>query len=298
MRDDDDFWSIRDLLIETYPITPTGWNWEIRRWDGWRFHHPDPAWQERWEQQVCLWEDGSGRALGVVHPGGSGGDAHLQLHPGHRHLEAEMLEWAEGHLAAPGTDGVNGVEVFAFDYDSPRVRLLQELGYEQTPLGGVTRRLRFGHRPIPGPEIAPGYVMRTTRPDDADFRAVAALFNAAFRRATHTAEESRAFREHSPSFDFDLELVAEASDGALAALVGVTYDEENRRGIFEPVCTHPDHLRHGLALALMHEGQIRLEALGAADAYVDTGDDEAPNRLYERAGFTEAYRGRVWRKAL
>ena len=208
-----------------------------------------------------------------------------------------MLEWAEGHLAVPDADGITGLEVFAFDYDSPRVRLLQERGYAQTPSREVTRRLRLGqHRP-PGPKIATGYVMRTTLPVEADFQAVATLLNAAFRRATHTAEESRTFREHSPSFDVDLELVAETPGRALAALVGVTYDEENRRGIFEPVCTHPDHLRRGLALALMHEGQIRLRALGTADAYVGTGDDKAPNRLYESAGFTEAYRGRVWRKA-
>ena len=32
---DDDFWRVRDRLIETYPLTPTYFNWEIRRWDGW-----------------------------------------------------------------------------------------------------------------------------------------------------------------------------------------------------------------------------------------------------------------------
>jgi hypothetical protein len=38
---EDDFWKVRNLLIETYPITPPGWNWEIRRWDGRRFHSID-----------------------------------------------------------------------------------------------------------------------------------------------------------------------------------------------------------------------------------------------------------------
>ena len=40
-RDEADFWRVRDLLIETYPITPVDFNWEIRRWDGRRFHNED-----------------------------------------------------------------------------------------------------------------------------------------------------------------------------------------------------------------------------------------------------------------
>ena len=37
-----DFRRVRDLLIETYPLTPPGFNWEIRRWDGWLCHREDP----------------------------------------------------------------------------------------------------------------------------------------------------------------------------------------------------------------------------------------------------------------
>lgn len=45
----------------------------------------------------------------------------------------------------------------------------------------------------------------------------------------------------------------------------------------------------------MYEGLARLKALGATEAYVGTGDDEAANQFHEAVGFTEAYRGRVWR---
>ena len=46
----------------------------------------------------------------------------------------------------------------------------------------------------------------------------------------------------------------------------------------------------------MHEGLLRLKALGAVDATVDTGDMEAANALYTSIGFTEAYKGYSWRK--
>ena len=87
-----------------------------------------------------------------------------------------------------------------------------------------------------------------------------------------------------------------AADGAFAAYVGIPYDERNELGIFEPVCTHPGHLRKGLARALMQEGLLRLDALGARQAMVDTGDMVPANRLYEAIGFSETCRGLYWRK--
>lgn len=146
--------------------------------------------------------------------------------------------------------------------------------------------------------MAEGYALRSTRPDDGDNQGIADLLNASFGRDWHTAKEFATFTRSSPSYRHDLNLVAEAPDGSFAALVGVTYDDANRRGIFEPVCTHPDHRRKGLARALMFEGLRRLKSLGANDAYVETGEDVPPNRLYEAVGFTEAYRGYVWQKML
>jgi predicted N-acetyltransferase YhbS len=123
---------------------------------------------------------------------------------------------------------------------------------------------------------------------------MASLLNAAFGRTIHSGAEYRTFVSRSPSFRHDLNLVAEAPDGSFAAHVGVTYDEANRHGIFEPVCTHPDHRRNGLAQALMFEGLRRLRAAGAATAQVETGD-MGPAALYVTCGFGEEYRGDVWR---
>ena len=101
---------------------------------------------------------------------------------------------------------------------------------------------------------------------------------------------------HAPSFRHDLDLAAEAPDGGFAAYVSVTYDEANQRGIFEPVCTAPAHRRRGLAKALMVEGLHRLKEFGAKNVYLGTGDMVPANRLYEAVGFTEAYKGYIWRK--
>jgi ribosomal protein S18 acetylase RimI-like enzyme len=148
------------------------------------------------------------------------------------------------------------------------------------------------------PVLAEGYVLRTTRPEDRDDCCrIADILNAAFGRTFHTAEEYESFTRLAPSFVADLDLVAVAPDGVFGAYVGVPYDDVNRRGIFEPVCTHPEHRRLGLAEALMREGLRRLREGGAADVIVDTGDMEAANSLYQKLGFTERYRQFAWRKA-
>ena len=90
--------------------------------------------------------------------------------------------------------------------------------------------------------------------------------------------------------------MAVAPDGSFAAYAGIPYDESTRHGIFEPVCTHPDHQRKGLARALMLERLRRLKALGAADVTVETGDMIPANRLYDSLSFTETEKGFVWRK--
>lgn len=294
-RDDADFGRIRRLAIDTYPITPVVWNWDTRRWEGQRYYAADPAPDPRWPEWVRLWETADGRLVGVAHPEGRLGEAFLQLHPDYRHLEGEMVAWCEEHLAVEDERG-RRVHLYVHDYDAARRRLLRERGWQEGEGWGMARRLRLGTRPRGIPSLPPGYRLRETRPDPADDQGIADLLNAAFGRTFHTAAEFRGFTAHAPSYRRDLDLVAEAPGGILASYVGITWDEANRRGSFEPVCTHPEHRRRGLAVTLMREGLRRLAALGATDAYVETGDMEPANALYEEAGFTEAYLGHYWRK--
>jgi mycothiol synthase len=224
-------------------------------------------------------------------------DAHLQVHPDYRHLEDEMIAWALENLAARSGGGRRCLDTYVYEYDVLRQGFLSGRGFEKTNEWGMIRHMRLGAQPLSPSRIAGGYTLRTTRPDDAsDCERIAGLLNAAFGRTFHNADEYRNFTRHAPCFRQHLDLVAEAPGGAFAAYVGIPYDMENRRGIFEPVCTHPDHRRRGLAASLMREGLLRLRSLSAQDVTVDTGDMEPANGLYDSLGFTEAYRGYVWRK--
>ena len=291
---EDDFWQIRSLLTKTYPITPVGFNWEIRRWDGWRYHREDDALNPAWSSQIHLWENKAGKLVGVAHPEGDGFLC-LELHPDYRCLEDEMFAWGEDHLATC-VEQERCLDTFVFDYDRSRCELLEKRGYERMPYGGYTRCLRLDCQPLHYEPMPEGYRLRSTHTTEDDCQHMADLLNAAFGRTIHTAKEYHTFVADSPSFHHLLNLVAVAPDGTFAAHVGLTYDAANQRAIVEPVCTHPDHRRQGLARTLLIAGMRRAKILGAIAVFLDTGDDLAANQFYEAVGFTEAYRGYIWRK--
>jgi predicted N-acetyltransferase YhbS len=174
---------------------------------------------------------------------------------------------------------------------------VEERGFSRTEDREAVQRQDLSG-PIPDPlPPAEGYMLRETSDDPDDHARMADLLNAGFGRDIHSAAEYASFTAVSPSFRHDLNLVAVGPDGTFAAHAGFTYDEANRFGILEPVCTRPDHRRRGLALSLIREGIRRVRRLGAVAVTVDTGADEGPNRLYEAAGFVRARWGHVWHRA-
>lgn len=292
-----DYWAIHRLLIDTVRRAPLGLNWDMRRWEGRRFYDANPGGDPDWRQNVQLWETGGGQMAGAV-VGDGPGWAFLQVDPDYRRLEPEMLAWAESHVAGPMQDeDGEQLHIFAYEYDVARGELLADLGYEKMSYGGVIRHLHFGEVALAPPQIAPGYTIRHMRPEEgADPGRLADLLNAAFGRDFHNAAEYRWFTRAAPGYRQYLDLGAFADDGALAAYVGVPYNDVNRRGIFEPVCAHPDHRRRGLAQALMREALLRLEKMGAVDATVETGDAAPANALYGSIGFMRTEKGYYWRK--
>ncbi|HSG18129.1 MAG TPA: GNAT family N-acetyltransferase [Anaerolineae bacterium] len=292
----DDYWPIHRLIGETTSISPLGFNGDIRRWEGKRFYDKNPAGNPDWYRNSQLWLRPSGQPVAVAHPDSPGYPA-LLVHPDYRRLEPQMIAWAEKHLSKPLEDGRRQIQFYVYDYDVYRQQLMEDRGYEKTPSGGTIRRLHFRQQQLVRPALAKGYLLRTTHPeDDADAQQLADLLNAAFNRDFHNAVEYQNFTRQAPSFQPDLDLVTIAPDGAFAAYVGIPYDSANRLGIFEPVCTHPEHRRQGLARTLMQDGLRRLQALGAHYAMVDTGDMIPANRLYDTLGFGEIRQGYYWRK--
>lgn len=288
-------WSrVRALLVDVAPRSAPGFAWEVRRWDGWRWHDADPTWDPAGRHAGRAWEAADGTLVAAAHGDGTGVLA-LQVDPRHRDVEPAMVAWGEAALAAPDADGRRLLVTMVRDYDDLRRGVLEARGWVPTGEWGVTRRLWLGARPVAATTITAGYRARTLRHGDAaDAGDLAALLNAAFGRTFHAAAEILAFEANGPGFDADLHLVAVAPDGSFAAHVGVTLEPGNGLAIVEPVCTHPDHRRRGLAETLIRDGLERARQRGATQACVDTGSGDAANRLYVAVGFGEVFVEREW----
>ena len=290
----DDVWPVRDFLSSLYPVAPRGTIWDVRRWDGSIYHSEVPGLDPERAARSRVWVTTGGRIVAAaMNEGGRQIHPHVFSEAGH--LLDDVVAWAEGVAAAAGDDRCL---LHVGDHD-PATRLVAVArGYSETDRWEILRSMRPMAVAPPSPVMPDGYVMRTTLDDDADHQAVADLLNAAFGRTIHRAVELANFTAWAPSFRRDLDLVAEAPDGTLAAYAAVCWDSANRRAIFEPVCTHPDHRRMGLARALMLEGMRRAADLGAAAIDVGTGDMDPANALYASLPFTEVYRGRLWAREL
>ena len=89
-----------------------------------------------------------------------------------------------------------------------------------------------------------------------------------------------------PGYDRELDIVAVAADGSIAAFAIGWYDPQTRVGEFEPVGCIETQRKRGLAKAVLLEGFRRLRLLGATQAVVySQHDNQAAIACYQSIGF-------------
>jgi ribosomal protein S18 acetylase RimI-like enzyme len=177
------------------------------------------------------------------------------------------------------------VAAWAAEDDAVALALFDSRGFRPTVrrLSQWQVRLDDGGLPPVGP-IPDGYRIRSIDGPD-EYPARVELHRAAFPGSRLTAAKyERLLR--SPHYRFDDDLVIEAPDGTLVAFALAWWDPVARVGEFEPVGTHPDHRRLGLARAALTLGLRRFAERGAriVQVYADAGEI-GPDALYETSGF-------------
>jgi len=206
-------------------------------------------------------------------------------------LEAEALEWAEAHLGElrrRDPQKWSGALASGARQDDPeRIAFLEQHGFRYSGKFAEVNMLRALADPIPEATLPPGSRVR------------------ALAEAGETADRAAAQREvwqpwtvgdvdaddyarlmRLPGYERDLDLVAVAADGQIAAYVNCWIDPVNRIGDFGPVGARPAYRRQGLTRAVLLEGLRRFRARGMDRACVSTGVSNTPAlRLYESVGF-------------
>ncbi len=282
-RDDDaDVGRLHHLLAESHRLTG--------RWRGWTPDRIDGFLRRCWSDeggpaildQIHVWEAPDGSIVGAVHPEDPD-EAWIEIHPSWLHLVPDLLAWAEAHHLArhAGEDPMPPLFTYHSAGDDVRRAVLEERGYVERRPVEVLRRRSVPDEP--GPPVLP-----------AGYRLVWPEVSNAHDRSELTAITQLVFGVHFSDRAMLLEerwrtpharIAAETHDGTYAAWCGVWAAPELGAGFFEPVGTHPDHRRRGLATAVMLEGLGWMRERGIRYAHVGTGATMDANRLYAGLGF-------------
>ena len=306
-----DFVRVRDFLVETYAAFPLPYNWGLERWNYARYfvapmlgaYGTDQNAEEKglaairfWEEKVRIWEDEAGRIAGVTclehpdltHPGF--GEFFVLRHPEHVGLLEEMVAVAEELYVDPGR---NRVYVWTFEADADLNAVLEARRFARKEDSSATL-LEFPLEEIPEPKLPEGYVLRSMA-DENDVEKRREIFGRSFNHEDPKDWPSAfAYRElqRAPDYELENDLVIVAPDGAYAACCIVWHDAANRIGFLEPLGTHPDHRRKGLAEQILREGMRRLRAKGATRMPMGGGFEP----FYRAFGFEERAVERAWIK--
>lgn len=160
--------------------------------------------------------------------------------------------------------------------DVGKIAFLTRHGFEQQG-GRSLHMVRPLDQPIPKPVIPKGFTLRHVSGEE-EVEALVALHRASVGTEHMTIEERLAMMR-GVEYDPELDLLAVAPDGRLAAYcVCSISQEENTRtgrneGFTDPVGTHPDFQRRGLARALMLAGLQALKQRGMDTAVLGTSSE-------------------------
>jgi GNAT superfamily N-acetyltransferase len=287
---EEDYWCIREFLREVSLLNDRhDFSWSLLRWDYWRWHGIENMFHYKLEEVITLWE-AAGQIVAVLTPE-SIGEAFFQIRPSCHSAEllCEMLEVAERKLANTKEDGKKELIAWVNAEDAVHKEILAQRGYVRSKFFAEHMRRRPFSKPIPDSVLPAGYTVRALG-EENELPARSWLSWKVF----HPEEPDEKYEgwtwyyniQRVPIYRRDLDIVAVAADGELAAFCTVWFDDITRRAVFEPVGTHPNHQKRGLGKAVMSEGLRRAQRLGATLATVSSYSAGA-HALYDSMGFTD-----------
>jgi mycothiol synthase len=297
--DENDFWRMRAFLREVFLLNDRlERSWSTPRLDYWRWHFILTCESDPMKQVTYLWETTDGQLAAVLHSIFKG-EAYLHIHPRFRtaELENEMYALAEEELFNTYNNECRHYAL-ADEDDSLRREVLQARGYTHRE-APVYRWRRDLDAPLPEVKVALGYKIRSMGlADEYEARAWASW------RAFHPDDPDENFDggdwyvnlQSAPLYRRDLDIVAEAPNGEIAAFCTIFYDDATRSAVCVLVGTAPEHQRRGMGKAVIGEGLRRLQRMGGTRAFAN-GFDPPANALYKSALGT-SYRVESWFKVL
>ena len=227
------------------------------------------------------------------------GDCWIQIHPNYRSLEKEIVLWIEKQRSEIRSNETSELELrfYVDETDEERRALLTKLGYQNSGLNECNRK-RPVDRPIPKYQLPDGFTIRSVDVEE-DFVQYKRVLAAVFPHCSRMTRRTARIYSTASFYNKDLDLVAVDPQGDFAAFCTVRIDPVSRMAELEPVGTHPDYRKLGLARLVICEGLHRLQEYHPSSICIlGAATSDAANRLYESVGFTEKTEVHLWGKKL
>ncbi len=241
-------------------------------------------------EHIRLWHDG-GRLVGYAVLG-EDPSFDWQVLPEYEWtgIEMEAMAWARRRLAELGQRDAQrwgGKLVSGARQDNARrIAFLEQHGFQRGGQFSEVSLLRSLDGPIPQAVVPGPYQVRAVEAGEVSSRA------GAQREVWHpwsvgnVSDDDYEYLMRLPGYHRDLDVVAVAPDGAIAAYVNGWIDTANLIGDFGPVGARPAYRRQGLTRAVLLECLRRMQAQGMNRVSVSTTMSNAPAiGLYESVGF-------------
>ncbi len=300
-QNEEDFWRIRNFLREVFLLNSRlEHSWNVVRFDYWRWHIVTNCGHgESIEKATMLWETEDGQLAAVLTNFG-GGELRLHVHPRFRTaaLEEEMLACAEARYFTTANDGRRYLVLPVFADDTQRQETAARCGFEKYP-GWNHHYWRDLDTPIPEVSAPAGYTIRSMGEESEHPARSWCSW-----RAFHSGEPDENYDgdyswfrniQSAPLYRRDLDIVAAAPDGSIAAFCTIYYDDYTRSAVTVLVGTAAEHWRRGLGKAVIYEGLRRLKQLGCTRVFA-TASEEPADALY-RSVMKEMKVTDTWLKA-
>jgi GNAT superfamily N-acetyltransferase len=198
-------------------------------------------------------------------------------------LLRRILAWAKDHVRAISPDGVPPEEFSTGCFAShlPHARMLTELGFTPSQENSLVVNARLLSVRIPDLALPAGVVIRPPEGEhELDRRA---QLHATVWHPSKVTPEGYRITRSAPGYDATLDMVAVMPEGSLGAYCICWPEEATGTCEFEPVGTHPDHRRKGLASAVMYAAMRRAREIGLRTALVYCTEKNLP--FYQSLGF-------------
>ncbi len=295
-----DFESVRQFLAEIFSIRKAYTNWIPSELENLKFGPGGSEYLDADDEYLKVWgvfDEAQQIELGIVAVSYTKppGRCRLSVHPNSMSVVRKIVPWMQNRVKEmKGDEGGEVRMSFVVDDDDAEfIRVLSDLGFRKGEVEG-DKQIWPVDSPVPTYSLPKGYTIRNAV-IEKDFLKYREVQMAVFSHIVSMSKELLTLYSTASFYQEDLDVVAVGPDGRFAAFCTARIDPLSKIAELEPVGTHPDHRRLGLAKAVICESLKRLKKYKPSVVVIlGAAPTEEARKLYESMGFVNEGTRHYW----